>query len=191
MSETTELNREEDIEPTLDIHSSAGRPGDLLSETRIAQGLSLDVVAESLKMSVAYVEALESGDYNQLPGPAFVRGYLRSYARLLALDEEHILSLCEEKTSIDKYVVARILKETPLDYPGPHHNRGLIALFCGIVLVSIFGSIVWWSSGNNDEIETIYPSVEQSAIDLLETVTKELTTEYISDDAQASPELSE
>ncbi len=191
MSDTTELNKEEDIDTTLDAYPTVGGPGELLSETRIAQGLSLDVVAESLKMSVAYVEALESGDYSLLPGPAFVRGYLRSYARLLALDEEHILSLCEETVSVDKQVVTRILKETPLDYPGSHYSRSLIALFCVIVLASILGSIVWWNNGRNDAIETTIPSVEQPAIDLVDTITKELTTEHTSDAAEATAESSE
>jgi cytoskeleton protein RodZ len=38
------------------------------------------------------VQALENDDHDRLPGPVFVRGYLRNYARLLGLDDDNILA---------------------------------------------------------------------------------------------------
>ncbi len=61
-----------------------------LSQTRQAQGLTTAEVARRLKLSVWQVEALESGQYQQLPGPIFVRGFIRNYARLLKLDPEEL-----------------------------------------------------------------------------------------------------
>jgi cytoskeleton protein RodZ len=66
--------------------------GALLREAREAAGLSLDAVAQQLKLAPRQVEALESGDYSRLPGRTFVRGFMRNYARLLHLDDEALLS---------------------------------------------------------------------------------------------------
>jgi len=62
-----------------------------LSQTRQAQGLTTAEVARRLKLSVWQIEALESGQYQQLPGPIFVRGFIRNYARLLKLDPEALV----------------------------------------------------------------------------------------------------
>lgn len=61
-----------------------------LSQAREAQNLTTADVARRLKLSVWQVEALESGQYDQLPGPTFVRGFIRNYARLLDLDPDEL-----------------------------------------------------------------------------------------------------
>jgi cytoskeleton protein RodZ len=77
-----------------DIGSVAGReaPGALLREARLAQNLGVPDVARQLKLSITQVEALEAGDFERLPGPVFVRGFIRNYARLLRLDAEPLLN---------------------------------------------------------------------------------------------------
>jgi len=62
-----------------------------LSEARQAQGLATADVARRLKLSVSQVEALEAGRYHDLPGPIFVRGFIRNYAKLVKLDPEELL----------------------------------------------------------------------------------------------------
>lgn len=61
-----------------------------LKQAREEAGLSQEDVAASLKIPVKGIRQLESGDSSQLGAPVFVRGQLRSYARLLGirLDEE-------------------------------------------------------------------------------------------------------
>lgn len=66
-------------------------PGQHLGEARVAQNLTAADVARRLKLSVWQVEALESGRYDRLPGPVFVRGFIRNYARLLKLDPDGLL----------------------------------------------------------------------------------------------------
>jgi len=63
-------------------------PGAALQEERRRQSLSLTDVARQLKLAPRQVEALERDDFAALPGPVFVRGFLRNYARLLGLDPE-------------------------------------------------------------------------------------------------------
>lgn len=64
------------------------RPGQALAEARAARNLSVADVALQLKLSVSQVVALEADAYDRLPGPVFVRGFVRNYARLLELDAD-------------------------------------------------------------------------------------------------------
>lgn len=62
--------------------------GALLRQAREAAGLSREDVSARLRMPVRVIAALESEDGSSLDAPVFVRGQLRSYARLLNLDIE-------------------------------------------------------------------------------------------------------
>jgi len=65
--------------------------GASLAAAREAAGLSIEAVAQQLKLAPRQVRALETGDYTHLPGRTFVRGFIRNYARLLRLDPEQVL----------------------------------------------------------------------------------------------------
>ncbi|MBV6845879.1 DUF4115 domain-containing protein [Xanthomonas campestris pv. paulliniae] len=65
--------------------------GQHLREAREAAGLSVDEVAGKLRMPAHVVHALEQEDWQRLGAPVFVRGQLRSYARLLQVDLEPLL----------------------------------------------------------------------------------------------------
>jgi cytoskeleton protein RodZ len=68
-------------------------PGARLRAARQAAGLSLDQVAQQLKLAPRQVKALEDEDFAQLPGRTFARGFVRNYARLLNLDGDALLAL--------------------------------------------------------------------------------------------------
>ena len=70
--------------------AQAQRPGRVLSDARAAKGLAVAEVAAQLRLSASQVIALEADDYDRLPGPVFVRGFVRNYARLLDLDPEKL-----------------------------------------------------------------------------------------------------
>lgn len=60
--------------------------GSQLRSAREAKGLSLVEMAQALKLGVRQVEALETGDWQALPGSTFIRGFVRNYARLVQVD---------------------------------------------------------------------------------------------------------
>lgn len=62
--------------------------GSLLKQAREEAGLSLEQVGSQLKMPMHVLQALENEDLQKLGAPVFVRGQLRSYAKLLKLDIE-------------------------------------------------------------------------------------------------------
>lgn len=71
------------------------RPGRVLAQAREQRGQTIAEVALQLKLSPHQIESLEADDFSKLPGPVFVRGFVRNYARLLNLDPEPLLSRLE------------------------------------------------------------------------------------------------
>ena len=65
--------------------------GSLLRKARETAGLSLQQAGGQLKMQVRTLQALEDGEWQLLGAPVFVRGQLRSYAKLLKVDVERYL----------------------------------------------------------------------------------------------------
>lgn len=80
-----------DSQPAAAGELTDAMPGQRLGQARAAQNLTAADVARRLKLSVWQIEALESGRYDRLPGPVFVRGFIRNYARLLKLDPDDLL----------------------------------------------------------------------------------------------------
>ena len=72
-----------------------GPPGSVLHDARTSAGKSVLEVAEALNLLNSYVEALENNDYSRFNSPLFARGYIKSYARYLGLDEEPLLKDCD------------------------------------------------------------------------------------------------
>lgn len=67
-------------------------PGAILRAGREAQGLSVNDVTEILRFSRWQIEALERDDYQSLQGTTLVRGFVRSYAKLLKIAPEPLLA---------------------------------------------------------------------------------------------------
>ena len=66
--------------------------GAQLKAAREAAGLSLDQVAQQLKLAPRQVRALEEENFGMLPGRTFTRGFMRNYARLLNLDPDLLVA---------------------------------------------------------------------------------------------------
>jgi cytoskeleton protein RodZ len=82
------------ISPNVGPAPEPARPsaGALLQLAREDAGLTLDAVAQQLKLAPRQVRAIEEDDFAGLPGRTFVRGFVRNYARLLHLDAEAVLA---------------------------------------------------------------------------------------------------
>jgi len=66
--------------------------GGQLKAAREAAGLSLDQVAQQLKLAPRQVRALEEENFGMLPGRTFTRGFMRNYARLVNLDPDLLVA---------------------------------------------------------------------------------------------------
>ena len=119
--------------------------GARLREARAAAGLSLDAVAQQLKLAPRQVKALEDDDFAQLPGRTFVRGFLRNYARLVRLDPDALLASLPEASSTPSLdhpslsATTRVMGELPADSHGkPSSARWAIPLaLVAIVAIAV------------------------------------------------------
>ncbi len=69
-----------------------GSFGENLRREREMRGVTLEEISAATRISVRFLQAIESEEFPKLPGGIFSRSFVRSYARYLGLDEEHILS---------------------------------------------------------------------------------------------------
>src|ERR687885_924709 len=65
--------------------------GEVLEGARERGGLDIEEVAQRTKIRAKYLRALETEDWDTLPSPAYAKGFLRTYARLLGLDADALV----------------------------------------------------------------------------------------------------
>lgn len=68
-----------------------GSIGESLKSTREAKGISLEQAEEETKIRKRYLQALEDGEYDVIPGRVYAKGFLRNYANYLGLNQEEIM----------------------------------------------------------------------------------------------------
>ena len=117
-----------------DDRASIGRR---LAAARKELDLDIRVVASELHLDTSTIEALETDDMAALPAAIFVKGYLRSYARLVGLPEEEIVSAYSAKTGDPPpLTVVSIKGETPLfRLPSGRLIRNVIMVLLAVILL--------------------------------------------------------
>ena len=76
-----------------------GNFGERLQREREMRGITLDEISEATKIGTRSLKALEEEDFKKLPGGIFNRGFVRSYARYLGIDEDEAVADYESAAS--------------------------------------------------------------------------------------------
>jgi len=142
-------------------------PGTLVREAREAAGLSIDDVAQQLKLAPRQVQALEADDYALLPGRTFVRGFLRNYARLLGLDANALLAALPDGStaSLDRPAISpttRVMGELPADSAPKTGNARWAIPLAFVAIVAIAAAYMWRPGGERARIAAGGAPVEQA-----------------------------
>jgi cytoskeleton protein RodZ len=120
--------------------------GEILAQARLATGLSVEDIARQLRFGVRQIQALEAGRLEQLPGPTFVRGIVRSYARLLKLDPAPLIEQLEGKFDVpDANRLATLFKQPVPFSDGARQSNmvyGLVTL--GVLVIAGVLAYQWW-----------------------------------------------
>jgi len=66
--------------------------GEKLRQARDERGISISEVAEQTRISPLYIKSIEEDDYRTLPGGIFNKGFVKSYAKYIGLDEQEALA---------------------------------------------------------------------------------------------------
>ncbi|MCH5586431.1 helix-turn-helix domain-containing protein [Shimazuella sp. AN120528] len=79
-----------------------------LRSTREQLGISIEELSEATRIEIKYLEAIERGDFEALPGPVYIRSYLRTYSIYINLDPRKVIKIYQES----KQVAAEHLSRT-------------------------------------------------------------------------------
>lgn len=108
--------------------------------------LSIEDVASDLKINARVLTALENGDMQSLPHPAYVRGFIRSYAKAVGISPEEVQDWL---AGLDGKSAPRRKEKEELDLPKPEsqkkNGKGLVVL---AIACALAGAAWWaWSQG--------------------------------------------
>ena len=139
--------------------------GKTLRAAREQMGLSVNDVANRIKFAPRQIESLEADDYERLPEAAFVRGFVRSYARLLELDPAKLIAGLPSSHAKDASTTQEIKSveiPMPTELSARRHNIALLAVGLVIALsVAIFERL-------NDSAPEVTETVVKSNVQTIE-----------------------
>jgi cytoskeleton protein RodZ len=122
----------------------------LLSETREKLGLSQKDVADQLFLTGTFIRYIDDGLFEKIPKQAFIKGYLRSYARVIQLSGDEVVAQYEAERESQEQIALRGVTEERVGssaLTGPVLQTGVIGL-AAIVLLAL---LVWAFSGDDEE----------------------------------------
>ncbi len=138
--------------------------GNILREARIRKGLSLTDVETITKIRSKYLEALEEDDFEVLPGPTVVKGFLRSYAVFLKLDPDPLLAEYRSQYEYHKEDIGALRTDLAQQRRTPtsaerkkkrtrRTQRGYVA--AGLIAVAAVILLFWLGSGRGQPAATL------------------------------------
>jgi cytoskeleton protein RodZ len=132
--------------------------GRLLAEARAAKELSLADVEAATRIRQKYLEALETGAYTALPRGAVARGFLRTYARFLGLDEADTLHRYAQESGdtgghleIPEPGKPRLTDYRPIEVElsDTRVDLGWLRWVIALLVVAAIAVAVWWALNGN------------------------------------------
>jgi cytoskeleton protein RodZ len=114
--------------------------GEFFRQVRETKGLTIDEVASKTRIRTDFVKALEDGNFAKLPDQVFARGFVRSYARSLGLDEEDAIHRFAQSagTYYDKQAERERLRVRQAEEERKRQvNRKAVAIAIGIAILTL------------------------------------------------------
>jgi cytoskeletal protein RodZ len=119
--------------------------GERLRNAREARGLTLATAEALTRIRAVYLQALEDEQFDRLPGPAYTRGYLRTYARALGLPANELVEMYPEAFgSSPRPVFTTTPAQVPIRPTNPPSRTRRIVMYVGgtaLTVVLILGLI--------------------------------------------------
>lgn len=159
--------------------------GEQLRLAREQAGLELDEVAAYLKIRRVYLEAIEDGRDNDLPGHTYAVGFVRAYTDYLQLDAETIVSRFRSET-------AESDENTRLVFPSPMPEGrtpgGAVILIALVCAGLVYGAWIYLSSQDRSLAE-IVPTLPESLQKLVTSEPADATPDKVLATPQNTSEL--
>ena len=129
--------------------------GSTLKHARRLQGLKISDVSQHLRISVDYLSKLESGAFDQLPAPAYVTGFLRSYGQYVGLDPS---TLVARYTALSAKAATIPTYKMPMSTRPPQRSAPVIASMLVVCAGIAYGGWYWINGGDVNDQMAMAPS---------------------------------
>lgn len=113
--------------------------GEYLTRERTLRNIALEEMSQRTRISMKVLQALEQGDWEELPADVYVRGFLRTYARYLGLDENEVLMRYEDHRPGPAIRGREVFQE-----PSKRRARRRTAWLFLIILVCLCLALYWF-----------------------------------------------
>jgi cytoskeleton protein RodZ len=117
-------------------------PGRQLRRARERSQLELSAIASQLHLTESKLRALEEDDYEHLPDPVYVQGYLRNYANLLGVSVDSVLQAYRKLVPVDENSPTPKVRGIRREVSSNH--GGIRLATWGIVVALILLPLLWW-----------------------------------------------
>lgn len=126
----------------MNARTSGSSPGARLRAAREARGLSIQDVAERLRLNAALVLAMEEDRLALLGAPVYARGHLRNYAVLVGAPEQEIMAGCDvEVVPQPSFLPALDLKPKVRS-----HARWAWPVAAVLLAIAVVAAFWWWTA---------------------------------------------
>lgn len=115
------------------------RVGQKLHDTRIHKCLSLEDISTATKIRPNFLTAIEKGEYDKLPSPAYAQGFVRNYASYLGLSQKEILALFRREFDYKKNIKVlpdSMTRKQEFSLTRIHIQRSVIAALFFLLVLS-------------------------------------------------------
>ena len=125
--------------------------GNSLREARERQGLGYPEIELATKIRAKYIRALEEEDFTSIPGDAYIRGFLRTYADYLGLDSDVYVDEYASRfiTSWRDELPPRPQRRRVRSRERPLERRAVLLVLAGIVVVTALVFAAWQIPGSS------------------------------------------
>ena len=138
--------------------------GQVFRQARERLGIDIKQAADAIHLKDAVIQALETDDFDSLPSQVFVRGYIRSYAKLLDIDERPLLAIHSQFLPEQNLTPEAVSVEIKKPRPGLTYKGDPILLWTLILFISIITgfALAWWINQDHKDPAPLASIVEQS-----------------------------
>ncbi len=155
-------NKTEAQKQTEQVQEFEISPGEQLRKARKEKGLGIDDLVPQLGLPARVLNAIETDDFERLPAPMYVRGYVRRYCALIELPEERVLQAVEQQ-----FALKGIKDHSPsLSLPAAPKKKfkfRLSFLVVPLILILLVVAAVFVWAMQSDEVINL-PQLEKLAV---------------------------
>jgi len=145
--------------------------GDALREARVRKGLTLKDVEDGTKIRSKYIQALEEDDFEVIPGPTFVKGFLRTYGGFLGLDTDLLVDEYRSRYEPEHELRSLPVRSRQRSVQRLPERRQPNFLVVGIVALLVVLLLAWVGWGDpGDEPAPMQPNVSDATVTVPTTI---------------------